>query len=68
MSADFESDKGHIRVRPNMAWDNNKKPTNELAYVTIFTTTSKININSDDVRELIEMLEGLEGRYITKTE
>lgn len=65
-SADYESDNGAIRVRPNMLWNDNKEPTGELAYITIFSTTSKVNINASQVTELREMLEAVEQRYIKK--
>jgi len=72
-SANYETNNGVIQVRPNMVqtkdgvtYKQNGEP--EFAYMTIFTTTSKIHVNKEYVRELIEILEALEARYITKTE
>lgn len=72
-SANYETNNGVIQVRPNMVQTKDGvtyKPSGEpeFAYLTIFTNTSKIHVNKEYVRELIEILEALEARYITKTE
>jgi hypothetical protein len=66
-SADYETDNGAIRVRPNMAWDRESGNYigDNIAYITIFTSTSKVNINVEQVKEVREILEAIEERYIT---
>ena len=65
-SMDYENDKGNIRVRPVVIPSENKKQQPELAYISIFTTTSKVNINRDDIAEVIEILEAVKEQYLDR--
>lgn len=69
-SADYESDNTVIRIRPVMTQPLDKKDKPELAYITMFVGSSGrlVHINNEMISELIEMLQAIEARYITKTE
>lgn len=67
-AVDFESDDPRIlRIRPHMMKPFTKQnPSGELAYITIYTCTSKIHINRDNVAELAEMFTAVKETYIDK--
>lgn len=63
-SANYETDNGVITVRPNMV--DQEAGEQLMGYITIFTTTSKIHVNREYVKELREILEAIEERYINQ--
>lgn len=66
-SADYVTDNGVITVRPNMIHDENEDYPH-LAYITIFSPSSKVHINVELVNELKEILDAIDQRYISKSE
>lgn len=62
-SADYETDNNAISIRPNMVdYEDGRR----LGYITIFTSTSKMHINAELVKEVREILEAIEEQYLTK--
>lgn len=60
-SANYETNNGVIQVRPNL------DESGELAYITIFTPSSKVHINVELVDEIMDILVAITERYILKT-
>lgn len=59
---DYETSNKIIKVSPRLV--DATKPESGLAFIRIFSPSSAININKDLIKEVREILEVIEERYI----